>query len=109
MQEFIEKNAGYDVRTKLEEVQHRIAIELFNISRVVDDGNFHTHLPQSGSTEIRIIYDIPIVCKVNLEGMLPPLHVKVNGLSHGAHKEFKAFMSYKNTEPSAAKCEQEWS
>lgn len=28
----------------MKEIEHRIALELFNIKRVVDDGNFHQTL-----------------------------------------------------------------
>lgn len=41
MQEFIEKNADYDIDSKLKDVNHMIEYELYNIKRVVDDGNFH--------------------------------------------------------------------
>lgn len=37
----LEKNAGTDIYMMMKDIEHRIAMELFNIRRVVDDGNFH--------------------------------------------------------------------
>ena len=44
-----------------------IAKELFNISRVVDDGNFHLILDNNASRRLDLIPDIPVCCKITLE------------------------------------------
>ena len=68
MQEFIEKHADFDINGKLKEVEHTIAQELFNISRVVDDGNFHIMLDNGLIKPLNLIYNIPTCCKISLEG-----------------------------------------
>jgi len=68
MQEFIEKHADFDVQGKLKEVEHTIAQELFNISRVVDDGNFHIVLENGCLQQLKLIYNIPTCCKISLAG-----------------------------------------
>ena len=68
MQEFIEKHADFDINGKLKEVEHTIAQELFNISRVVDDGNFHIMLDNGSIKALNLIYNIPTCCKISLEG-----------------------------------------
>lgn len=68
MQDFLERHADFDIISKLAEVEHTIAQELFNISRVVDDGNFHILLDSGGSNTVNLIYNIPTCCKISLEG-----------------------------------------
>ena len=80
MKEFFDKHAGFDIKGQLADVQHRIAVELHNIKRVVDDGNFHITLPSNVVTPLNIIFDIPFVCKISLEDQMPPLHIKVLGV-----------------------------
>ena len=77
----MEKHAGYDIQGQLAEVRHLIALELYNIKRIVDDGNFHVLLGNGSTTELSLTYDIPVCCKISLEGQLPPLHIKVTGVS----------------------------
>ena len=81
MHNFMEKHANYDVKANLSMMQHSIAKELFNISKVVDDGSFHTVLEGGSPYQLKLVYDIPIVCKISLEGKMPPLHLKVNSLN----------------------------
>ena len=83
-------------------MQHRIAIELHNIKRVVDDGNFHFTLNPNVVTSLNVIYDIPFVCKISLEDQMPPLHIKVLGLKK--HIALQAYASYKWSEPDANNC-----
>ena len=103
MQDFLEKHAGFDIKSQLAEVQHRIAQELFNISRVVDDGNFHVVLEGGASRELKLIHDIPTCCKISLDGQTPPLHIKVSGADKAS--SLNAFASYRTTEPSVAQSE----
>lgn len=77
----MEANAGFDVKQQLQDVEHKIALELFNISRVVDDGNFHIVLDNNTATTLKLIHEIPVCCKVSLEGQQPPLHIKVTGMN----------------------------
>ena len=37
----LEKTQGTDIYQMMKDMEHRIAMELFNLRRVVDDGNFH--------------------------------------------------------------------
>jgi len=98
MQDFLEKHAGFDIKSQLAEVQHKIAQELFNISRVVDDGNFHTVLDSGATRELKLVHDIPTCCKISLDGQTPPLHIKVSGAEKAS--SLNAFASYRATEPS---------
>ena len=41
MSDFAAKHPDFNLKTQLEVIRHQIALELFNISKVVDDGNFH--------------------------------------------------------------------
>ena len=50
---------------------------MFNISKVVDDGSFHKVLENGVSRLLKLEYDIPAVCKINLDGQMPPLHLKI--------------------------------
>ena len=59
-------------------MEHSIALELFNISRVVDDGSFHKLLEPGVARQFRLVHDIPVCCKIILEGQEPPLHIKVS-------------------------------
>ena len=102
MKEFFDKHAGFDIGGQLADVRHRIAIELHNIRRVVDDGNFHVTLSSNVVTPLNVIYDIPLVCKISLEDQMPPLHVKVLGLKK--HIALQAYASYKCGEPNANNC-----
>ena len=108
MSEFIGTHSNFDIKEELQLVQHRIALELYNISRVVDDGNFHKVLDYSTSTELKLIYDIPVCCKINLEGMVPPLHIKLSSMTNKGFKFIKVFISYKESEPMAHNCDQEF-
>ena len=47
MQQFSEQNPDFDLKTQLDVVRHQIAMELFKISKVVDDGNFHVILQKN--------------------------------------------------------------
>ena len=106
MQEFMEKHAGYDIQGQLAEVRHRIAKELYNIKRIVDDGNFHTVLNVGSGNELTLTYDIPVCCKVSLEGQLPPLHIKIMGVSK--LDALSAFAAYKTNEPTREKHDLAW-
>ena len=44
------KNSNYDIKGQLKKVEHQIAQQLFNISRVVDDGSFHKILDPGAPT-----------------------------------------------------------
>ena len=41
LSDFMQKHQNYNIKEGLKQVQHSIALELFNIRRVVDDGSFH--------------------------------------------------------------------
>ena len=99
MQEFIEKHADFDIKGKLAEVEHTIAQELFNISRVIDDGNFHIVLDSGSSHQLSLIYNIPTCCKISLEGQDPPLHIKVNNVQK--QDNISCFSSYREHQPSS--------
>lgn len=110
MDEFIERHQNYDIKEQLENVQHKIALELYNISRVVDDGNFHKVLENNSPIMLNMIYDIPVCCKINLDGQLPPLHIKLVSLKGPkSFKYLKVFASYKEIEPMAGRCEMDFS
>ena len=94
----MEKNANFDIIGKLKEVEHTIAQELFNISRVVDDGNFHILLENCSVKQLNLIYNIPTCCKISLEGQFPPLHIKVMGVQK--QDNISCFASYRDPEPS---------
>ena len=74
-------------------------MELHNIRRVVDDGNFHITLDSNIVTPLNMIYDIPFVCKISLDDQLPPLHIKVLGMKK--HISLQAYASFKESEPKA--------
>ena len=78
MQEFVEKNPDFNLKTQLDEIRHQIAMELFNISKVVDDGNFHIQLQKGSEQQLILCAGIPVCCKISLEGMQPPLNLRVS-------------------------------
>mgnify|MGYP006922981215 FL=1 len=65
---------------------------MFNISRVVDDGTFHKLLDPETPTQIKLINDIPVCCKINLEGKTPPLQIRVTVMEKKSRVQ--AFASY---------------
>lgn len=73
---------------------------------MVDDGSFHKVLDAGVITSLKLINDIPVCCKINLEGQNPPLHIKVSG-SEKKHK-IQAFASYKEVEPTLDNAELIW-
>ena len=107
MQEFIQKHSKFDIKSELEQVQHRIALEMYHISRVVDDGNFHKVLDRDSTTELKLIYDIPVCCKISLEGQMPPLHIKFHSLNNKT-RHVRIYVSFKETEPMKDNCDQEF-
>ena len=72
----------------------------------MDDGNFHIVLENAAARELKLIHDIPVCCKISLEGQSPPLHIKVTG----AYKSvsLNAYASYKVSEPSMSNSDQQW-
>ena len=68
IQDLIEKNAKTDIYKLMKDIEHRIALELFNIKRVVDDGNFHLQLESNKVQKLNLVHDIPVCCKVALDG-----------------------------------------
>ena len=99
IQALAEKNANTDVYGLIKDIEHRIAWELYRISRVVDDGNFHILLEDNSVHSITLLHNIPVCCKVSLEGQQPPLHLKLSGVEKSDH--FSVYGSYKDIEPSA--------
>ena len=95
MSDFIEKNQNFNVSKELKEVQHEIALAMFNVNHCVDSGNSHIELVNTVKSRLDLIYDIPTVCKVNLDDQVPPLFIKF------ANKvkvdDLQIFASYSNT------------
>lgn len=116
MDEFIERHQNFDIKEQLQSVQHKIALELYNISRVVDNGNFHKVLEGNSIAQFKMIHDIPVCCKISLENHAPPLHFKVTQLlpnhqqqNRQSYKFLKVFASYKEIEPLQGNCEMDFS
>ena len=53
-----------------------------------------------------MIHDIPVCCKISLEGQAPPLHIKVTGALKSV--SLNAYASYKVVEPSLSNSDQQW-
>ena len=83
----------------LKDIEHRIAWEMYRISRVIDTGNFHVLLEHNMTQYVNMLYEIPVCCKINLEGQEPPLHIKITGYEKDDH--FVVYTSYKDIEPTA--------
>ena len=98
MAELAEANANADVYGMIKEIEHRIAMELFNIRRVVDDGNFHILLEHNEVKHLTLNYNIPVCCKISLQGRYPPLHFKIKGVDK--NDNLQIFASFKDVEPS---------
>ena len=71
---------------------------LYNVSKIVDDGNFHKNLENKKQIELEVVEDIPCNCKVDLKGMTPPLTVQVRYRVKG---DLRVFGSFKKPEPNA--------
>lgn len=79
MLDFVAKNPDLNLKTKLEVIRHQIAKELFTISKVVKDEHFHTLLEKDQEVILNLATkEIPICCKINLDGFSPPLNIRVN-------------------------------
>ena len=52
------------------------------------------------------MHDIPICCKIILDGQEPPLHIRVSGIKEIG--TLSVFASYKDVEPSAERNEMRW-
>lgn len=100
IQDLVEKNASTDIYELLKDIEHRIAMDMFNIRRVVDDGNFHLLLENNVIKNLPLLHHIPVCCKISLEGRLPPLHLKLKGVEKDDNMQI--FASLKDVEPSAS-------
>ena len=90
----------------MKDMEHRIAMELFNLRRVVDDGNFHELLENNRLKKLQCVHHIPVCCKILLEGQLPPLHIKLQGVDK--NDNLHIFASYRELEPCMSKHSQMW-
>ena len=109
MQDFVEKNPDFNLKTQLEVVRHQIAMELFNISKVVDDGNFHIVLEKGSERTLSLGKEIPVCCKINLEGLSPPLNIRVTfNEKERKNNNLTVYASYKEIEPSEEKHDVAW-
>lgn len=98
IQNLVEQNAKADIYGLMKDIEHRIAMDLFNIRRVVDDGNFHLLLENEEVKHLVLNHHIPVCCKISLEGRLPPLHFKIKGVDKT--DSMQIFCSFKDVEPS---------
>ena len=69
-----------------------IQIELYNISRCVDDGNFHDRIENRVPNEITVTPEIPRCCKIELTNKQPPLHINIKYLE-GKRPDLKVYIS----------------
>ena len=83
-----------------------IAKELFNISRVVDDGNFHIVLESNVPRKLELISEIPVCCRIVLEGQDPPIHIRCTGIDK--KDNMRVYMSYRRHEPTMEKHDMSW-
>lgn len=78
MLDFATKNPKINLKKKLEAIKHQIASDLFNISKVVKDDSFHTLLIRGQENKLNLSSnEIPVCCKIDLEGFSPPLNIRV--------------------------------
>ena len=67
------------------------------MSKIVDDGNFHTALENRKPVDIEVYEGFPATCKVDLRGMEPPLIMQFR---YKSKSDVVMYGSYRNTEPS---------
>ena len=87
---------GYDVNFLLKNTDRDIRRTLYEASRVVDDGSFHKELQPGVPTELELMYGVPVVCRVNLNGQTPPLQLKVRYRTKG---DLQMYASYFDSHP----------
>lgn len=68
---------------------------MFNVNHCVDSGNSHIELTNAEKVRLDLIYDIPTVCKVNLDDQVPPLFLKFT--TKVKVDDLQIFASYSNT------------
>lgn len=110
MMDFAAKHPDFNLKTQLEAIRHQIASELFNISKVVDDGSFHVVLSKGQEQELKLNKGIPACCKINLEDMCPPLNIRVTFDSDKERRNnnLSVFASYKAIEPKEDNHDMSW-
>lgn len=96
MSDFMELNKNFNVQENLKDVCHQIALAKYNCNRVVDGGDFHILLENARPMQLDLIYEIPVVCKVNLD-CSPPLFIKFVGKKNDKKANLSIFASYTDT------------
>ena len=81
-----------------------IQFELYNVSKVVDDGNFSKKLENRVPLNLIVEQDIPCCAKISLTGMVPPLQIVVKVLDR-KKPDLRAYYSYTEVEPTEYKGE----
>lgn len=79
-----------------------IQFELYNVSKVVDDGNFSKKLENRVPLKLTVEQDIPCCARIALTGMVPPLQIAVKCLDR-KKPALRAFYSYTEVEPNENK------
>ena len=88
-------------------MDHKIAKEMFNLSQCLpSNGSFHKILSNGDTEIISLKYDIPVCCKIVLDGQEPPLQIKINGVK--LEGNLKVFASHKVIVPSKENCDMRW-
>ena len=94
-----------DTTVALAKVKNQIAREMFNLSKVVDDGKFHIVLEKGIQREMELNFGIPVCCKLILEKLTPPLDIKV---SSTMGTNLSIFASFTAAEPTAENNDRAW-
>ena len=89
----MDQDMHIDIKRNIKEMAKVIQLELYNISRCVDAGNFHKRIENKVPIELVISQDIPCCCKIPLTGMSPPLSINLKSLS-GKKPDVRIFTSY---------------
>ena len=83
-----------------------IKMAMYKISRCVDAGNFHKEIQAHQTEELTVTECIPLCCKIELEDHQMPLTLVFSKIPAGV--ELKTYVSFRNPEPSARDCDQQY-
>lgn len=83
----------HDIQKILQTTNKEIQLAKYKISRVVDDGSHHIVLENRVMREFNILDEIPILCRITLKGMEPPLTIT---LIQTAKSDLTIYGSYKS-------------
>ena len=75
-----QKEAIKVIHGMLEDTKHQIELATYNLSKLVDNGDFHIELQNERSVNTDLIADIPRCFKITLKEMQAPVTINVKYL-----------------------------